>query len=146
MAVLTLSLFPNSSLLQSLLIGKEVVSGQIEISQISTRNHFDLENGELKEGHGLKDYDSLSIPGFPAGVCPPEIAIYVHGIWVGAGSLFEGSLEEPSEIFDRVAMSIAKSHYAIPVVGYSWDSNTAITGAGWTTSKEIAQENGPKLA
>ena len=132
--------------MQSLLIGKEVVSGQIEISQISTRNHFDLENGELKEGHGLKDYDSLSVPGFPAGVCPPEIAIYVHGIWVGAGSLFDGSLEEPSEIFDRVAMSIAKNHYAIPVVGYSWDSNTAITGEGWATSKEIAQENGPKLA
>jgi hypothetical protein len=146
LAILTLSLLPNPSPLQSLLIGTEVVSGQIAISQVSTRNHFDLENGELKEGHSLQDYASLSVPGFPAGVCPPEIAVYVHGVWVGAGSLFEGSLEEPSEIFNRVAMSIAKNHYTIPVVGYSWDSNTAITGEGWTTSKEIAQENGPKLA
>ena len=146
LATLVLSLSPISSPMLSLLIGINVVSGQSLTSQVSSRNHFDLENGDLKEGHSIRDYEFFGIPEFPVGVCPPELLIYVHGIWVGAGSFLDGSLEEPSEVFDRVKMSVARNDFPIPVVGYSWDSNTKITEEGWTTAKEIAKENGPKLA
>ena len=57
MATLILSLAPISSPLLSLLRGINVVSGQSLVSQVSSRNHFDLENGNLKEDHSFRDYD-----------------------------------------------------------------------------------------
>ena len=36
--------------------------------------------------------------------------------------------------------------YNIPIVGFSWDSNTAINPSGWAIAKFIAHQNGPKLA
>jgi pimeloyl-ACP methyl ester carboxylesterase len=36
--------------------------------------------------------------------------------------------------------------YNIPVVGFSWDSNTTINPSGWNITKSIAKQNGPKLA
>jgi hypothetical protein len=117
------------------------------IPTISTRNHFDRNTGELQSGQTPTGYVAINIPGLQAGTaCPPEIAIYTHGIWVGSGS---DSLEEPEEIFDRAKKSIAKNTYIIPLIGFSWDSDTKILppdGTGWLTAKVIAKENGPKLA
>ena len=72
------------------------------IPTISTRNHFDRDTGELQSGQTPTGYDAINIPGLQAGTaCPPEIAIYTHGIWVGSNSL-----EKPEEIFDRAKKSI----------------------------------------
>jgi pimeloyl-ACP methyl ester carboxylesterase len=113
---------------------------------ISTRNHFDRNTGELKSGQTPTLYiASANIPGLQAGTtCPTELAVYIHGVWVGSNSL-----EKPEQIFDRAKKSIAANNFAIPLVGFSWDSDTKILpadGTGWITAKVIAKENGPKLA
>lgn len=111
---------------------------------VSTRGHFDTNTGKLKPGHNQTDYNPpVDIPGLTAGTqCSPEVAIYVHGIWVG-----ENSLEKPEEIFDRARESL-EDLYSITLVGFSWDSDTPVTanGSGWRTAKVIAENNGPKLA
>ena len=115
------------------------------IPTISTRNHFSRDTGELNSGQTPTGYvASANIPGLQAGTtCPPEIVIYIHGVWVGANSL-----EEPDGVFDRAKKSLAAHDYTNPIVGFSWDSDTEINvdGTGWLTGKVIAKENGPKLA
>jgi hypothetical protein len=116
------------------------------IPTISTRNHFSLNSGELNSGQTPISYiASTNFPGLQAGTtCPPEIAIYIHGVWVGSNSL-----EKPTQIFDRAKKSLAANNYIIPLIGFSWDSDTKILppdGTGWLTAKVIAKENGPKLA
>jgi hypothetical protein len=115
---------------------------------VSTRGHFSLDTGELRSGHNRTDYDASDIPGLQSGTsCPKEAAIYVHGVWTGRGSS-SANLESETGIFDRARMSLAVNNYSIPVIGFSWDSNTTITtdGIGWSIAKKIAQDNGPKLA
>jgi hypothetical protein len=120
------------------------------IPTISTRNHFSRDTGELHSGQTPTGYlASTNIPGLQSGTtCPPEIVIYIHGVWVGPGSIFEGSLERPDEVFDRAKKSLAANDYTNPIVGFSWDSDTEINadGIGWLIAKLIAKENGPKLA
>ena len=115
------------------------------IPTISTRNHFSRDTGELNSGQTPTGYvASANIPGLQAGTtCPPEIVIYIHGVWVGANSL-----EEPDGVFDRAKKSLAAHDYTNPIVGFSWDSDTEINadGTGWLTGKVITKENGPKLA
>ncbi len=43
-------------------------------------------------------------------------------------------------------MSLAANSYEVPLVGFSWDSNTPLNKDGWETAKRIAENNGPKLA
>jgi Alpha/beta hydrolase of unknown function (DUF900) len=115
---------------------------------VSTRGHFSLDTGELRIGHNSTDYDASDIPGLQPGTsCPKEAAIYVHGVWTGIGSS-SANLESETGIFDRARMSLAVNNYSIPVIGFSWDSNTTITtnGIGWSIAKKIAQDNSPKLA
>jgi hypothetical protein len=115
---------------------------------VSTRRHFSLDTGELTSGHNMTNYDASDIPGLqPDTSCPKEAAIYVHGIWTGIGG-FSANLESEAGIFDRARMSLAVNNYSIPVIGFSWDSNTTIAtdGFGWSIAKKIAQDNGPKLA
>jgi hypothetical protein len=91
---------------------------------ISTRNHFDRNTGELKSGQTPTSYiASSNIPGLRAGTtCPTELAIYIHGVWVGLNSL-----EKPEQIFYRAKKSVAANNFAIPLVGFSWDSDTKIS-------------------
>jgi hypothetical protein len=65
--------------------------------------------------------------------CPNETAIIVHG-W----PLNESQAKER---FDRVKMSLENNNYSIPIVGFSWPSDTV-----WVGAKFIAKDNGPKLA
>ncbi len=53
-----------------------------------------------------------------------------------------------TERFDRAKMSLNNNSYYMPVVGFSWDSNTRAQPdhAGWTVANLIAKENDPKLA
>jgi hypothetical protein len=70
--------------------------------------------------------------------CPGELAIYVHGVWA--------SEQQAEEQVQRVFLSLNNSGYQIPVVGFSWDSNTALNPEGWDIAKLVANQNGPNLA
>lgn len=113
---------------------------------VSTRDHFNLDTGKLLLGHDSKDYDpSVNIPEFN-GQCKGEVAIYVHGVWTTAHFPSFPYFEDAIEIFDRARMSLANLNYEIPLIGFSWDSDTPISPLGWETAKIIAKKNGPKLA
>src|SRR5919112_4795138 len=111
---------------------------------VSTRGHFDyLTTGELISGHNRTDYEyyndnSSGIEGEI--ICPhqKEIAIYIHGVWTDETSA--------NEQFDRTAKSLAANNYSIPLIGFSWDSNTHLSKNGWEVAKNIAKDNGQKLA
>ena len=106
---------------------------------VSARNHFNLDTGELNPGHNDTDYNTTNnIPGLQTGSCPPEIAIYVHGVWANE--------REANEQLDRVKLSLDYNHYIIPLIGFSWDSNTEISPHGWVIAKIISNQNGPKFA
>lgn len=112
---------------------------------ISTRGHFNHSvSGELIVQHNRTDYEyhngttGASINSEI--LCPPkkEIAIYIHGAWTDVGSA--------GEQFNRTSMSLVSNNYTIPLIGFSWDSNTLISKDGWEVAKSIAEKNGPKLA
>jgi hypothetical protein len=101
----------------------------------STRGSFDLASGTAIKNVDLPQ--ALSV--LKGASCPGELAVYVHGVWA--------SKEKAEEQTERVYLSLPlrNSGYVIPVVGFSWDSNTALSKQGWTAAKKIANENGPLL-
>ena len=114
---------------------------------ISTRGHFNyLAIGELTPKNNSTDYLYYNEVGENKSrtqneiMCPSqkEIAIYVHGAWTNKASA--------NEQFNRTAISLATNNYAIPLIGFSWDSNTPFNEDGWKTAKTIAEKNGLKLA
>jgi alpha/beta hydrolase family protein DUF900 len=114
---------------------------------ISTRGHFNyLAIGELTPKNNSTDYLYYNEVGENKSrtqneiMCPSqkEIAIYVHGAWTNKASA--------NEQFNRTAISLATNNYAIPLIGFSWDSNTPFNEDGWKTAKTIAEKNGHKLA
>jgi hypothetical protein len=124
----------------------EMAWGQPTTLLVSTRDHFNLSTGELRSGHNSTDYDaSDDIPGFDR-QCEGEVTIYVHGVWTTADFPSFPYFENAIEIFDRARMSLADLNYEIPLIGFSWDSDTPILPSGWETAKIIAKENGAKLA
>jgi len=90
----------------------------ILIPLVSTREHFRLDSGELRtDQHNTTDYTHLAIPCLDGGTkCPPELTIYIHRDWA--------SESEAIEQAERTRLSLFKDHYKIPVIGYTWDSNT----------------------
>jgi hypothetical protein len=143
--ILVIVLIVSLSFLQS---QHNIADAQIS-PLVSTRGHYNLETGQPNNGHNGTDYAASNIPGLqPGTTCPEEAAIYVHGVWTGIGS-FLANFENETGIFDRARMSLAANNYSIPVIGFSWDSNTTIitpNNSGWSIAKDIAQDNGPKLA
>jgi hypothetical protein len=111
---------------------------------VSTRGHFDyLTTGELISGHNRTDYEYYndSSSGIESEIiCPPqkEIAVYIHGVWTDETMA--------NEQFDRTAKSLVANNYSIPLIGFSWDSNTTLNKIGWEIAKKIAADNGLKLA
>jgi hypothetical protein len=111
---------------------------------VSTRGHFNyLTTGELISGHNRTDYEYYNdnTSGIQSEIiCPSqkEIAIYIHGVWT------DETLA--NEQFDRTAKSLAANNYSIPLIGFSWDSNTPLNKDGWEIAKNIARDNGQKLA
>ena len=89
------------------------------IPLVSTREHLRLDSGELRtDQHNTTDYTHLAIPGLDGGTkCPPEVAIYIHGVWASESGVIEQA--------DRTRLSLFEDHYEIPIIGYTWDSNTA---------------------
>ena len=114
---------------------------------ISTRGHFDRATGESIPEYNSTDYlyynnisqstnDSLQ----NEIMCPSEkeIVIYIHGAWTDEISA--------NEQVNRTAMSLQLNNNTIPLIGFSWDSNTSFSEEGWKNAKTIAVNNGPKLA
>jgi hypothetical protein len=110
----------------------------------STRGFFNLTSGD-----GLRPVTDLpnisEILDLENRDCPGEISFYVHGVWAN-----ETQAREQGE---RVFLSLIDSDYDIPVIGYSWDSNTSfsltdpnVALEGWNTAKKIANGNGQLLA
>lgn len=108
-----------------------------DIPTVSTRNHFSVSTGEAMVNDSFYNIFNFS-PQITS--CPPEVATYIHGVWVG-----DNSLENPNEIFDRLKLSLQSNGYNFPLIGYSWDSDTEISPLGWNTAKHIAAENGGRL-
>jgi hypothetical protein len=116
---------------------------------ISTRGHFDhLLTGELIPEHNLTDYlyynnnnkESRGESIQTEIICAPEkeIVIYIHGAWIDQRSANEQA--------NRTDMSLSANNYTVPLIGFSWDSNTPFSEEGWKNAKIIAANNGPKLA
>ena len=106
----------------------------------SSRGSFDVSNGNDTQQVELPSVLSI----LDRNDCPGELAIYVHGIWAN-----DSQAEEQT---DRVSLSLQDSGYSIPLIGFSWDSNTAfsldnvtLSYHGWMIAKKIANENGPIL-
>ncbi len=107
----------------------------------STRGTFDPTSGSERQPVELPS--ALSILNV-ANNCPGELVVYVHGIWADE--------QEAQEQTDRVFQSLLEQDYNVPVIGFSWDSNTFFSKYnpemslhGWNIAKQIANENGPIL-
>jgi hypothetical protein len=125
---------------------------QLPLYEISTRNHFNLLTGQLQvlsqdsydkiqNGIGYRGYPLSNIEHLyqkcSTGIDrPSEVAIVVHGY----GVTEEGAKER----FDRARLSLEHNNYSIPIIGFSWDSNTA-PFTGWYPAELIGYNNGPKL-
>jgi hypothetical protein len=112
---------------------------------VSTRNVFDTEDGTQEQNINTIFNDVSSLIDLTENDCPGELVIYVHGVWASQADAFEQT--------ERVFLSLQNRGYTYPVVGYSWDSDTAFalddedfSKQGWKVAKKIANGNGPLLA
>ena len=80
-----------------------------DIPTVSTRNHFDLLTGEAIVSDSI--YNLVDNTG-ELSECPSEVVLYIHGVWAG-----ENSLEKPSEVFDRLKLSLQINNYGYPLIG-----------------------------
>ena len=80
----------------------------------------------------------INVPGLNGNPCSEnnELAVYIHGVWTGQMAV--------KEQIDRTILSLNLNEYNIPVLGFSWDSNTVVNPSGWTIAKSIATQNGRK--
>ena len=108
---------------------------------ISTRGHFDRATAESIPEYNSTDYlynnnisqntnDSLQ----NEIMCPSEkeIVIYIHGAWTDEISA--------NEQVNRTAMSLQLNNNTIPLIGFSWDSNTPFSEEGWKNAKNYCSE------
>ena len=105
---------------------------------VSTRDIFDTKTGVELQNLNTAFEDVPTLLGLNANNCPGELAIYTHGRWA--------TPEAAKEQTERVFLSLQSLKYTIPVIGFSWDSDTAFSNKGWNISKIIANNNGPLLA
>jgi len=114
--------------------------------ELSTRGYFDTGTGEItSKGQS----NSAALPDFNLNPnnCPKELAIYVHGIWANEHDATD-QYKILADSYKQVLKSINSNMQPMPVVLYSWDSNTQmdIAGNGWNIGKSIADDNGNFLA
>jgi hypothetical protein len=94
----------------------------------------------LNLSHNTEEYDSIDVPGLNGNPFSDnnEIVVYIHDVWTRQISA--------KEQIGRTILSLNANGYDISVVGFTWDSNTAINPSGWDIAKSIVHKNGPKLA
>lgn len=124
-------------------LGREV-RGATPVPVVSTRDHFD-DSGSLTGGHTATGYDTDgTVPGVDTGVAD-DLFVFAHG-WTKDAT--DGEAEDAAESkFEHADSSLDGEGYGGTVIGYSWDNNKG--GGfdfGWGEAKQIAQQNGAKLA
>src|SRR5919106_2283997 len=102
----------------------------IPVYMISTRDGSDPPQGVSGPGY---DGSPLGNINQLRSDCPSEIAIFVHG--------WHNDEFKARERLDRLRMSLVENNYAIPLVGFSWPSDTE-----WVDAQMIAKQDGSKLA
>jgi len=111
-----------------------IMTKTISAYEITTRGILDKPwQGVNGSAYGAK-YNLSDIKNLYS-TCPAGVAIIVHGWFLNES--------QAKERFDRVKLSLENKNnsYYIPVVGFSWPSDTP-----WVAAKFVAKENGPKLA
>lgn len=121
-------------------VGVSIIFGYDYQYLESTRGSFDIRNGNIIRQPTMNS--ALTILNTD---CPGELAIYIHGVWA--------TNEMVKEQTQRVYLSLKNEGYQIPLIGFSWDSNTTfsfddinLSRHGWDIAKKIANKNGPLLA
>ena len=105
---------------------------------VSTRDVIDNETGNESQAINTIFKNVPSILDLNGNNCPGELTIYIHGIWA--------TPEKAEEQTERVYLSLQDINYEIPVIGFSWSSDTGFSERGWDLAKIIANKNGPLLA
>jgi hypothetical protein len=113
---------------------------------LSTRSFFDTFTGFMTP-RGQQHSSAVANFQLNEQNCPEDLAIYVHGVWAGEPEAIE-QYERIKSSYQLALNSIGQNMQPMPVVLYSWDSNTPIDilGLGWDTAKDIANGNGQFLA
>jgi hypothetical protein len=106
---------------------------------LSTRDFFDIGTGE-RTALGVGSSQAESNFRLNTQNCPEGLAIYVHGVWATG----QDAINQYNRVVDS-ALELNNS-YSIPIILFSWDSDTDVSPSGWRTAKGIADENGPLLA
>jgi Alpha/beta hydrolase of unknown function (DUF900) len=102
------------------------INTRLEGDSHSSSNPVTKENQSY--GYTLKNISELYSS------CPDEIVIFVHG--------WNDTADQAKERLDRVKMSLEHNNYTnISLIGFSWPSDE-----DWPPAKQVAKENGPKLA
>lgn len=86
---------------------------------VSTRDVFDNTTGHTLQNLTTAFEDVPALLGLNANNCPGELAIYIHGIWATPTAAKEQT--------ERVFLSLQHLKNKIPVIGFSWDSDTAFS-------------------
>ena len=105
----------------------------ISVYELTTRGNLDKPAVDVVPNFGYQNKYRLNNTEELYRNCPSEVAIIVHGWGINENKAIER--------FDRVKMSLENNSYSIPIVGFSWGSDTE-----WSAAKSIAKWNGPKLA
>lgn len=112
--VLVLTVFPLLFLLLCNVTTSNEAFAQITYPfMASSRGSFNTTDGSII--HQVNPPSALSILD-NGSTCPGQLAIYVHGIWANKNQAIEQT--------QRVFLSLQKSRYNIPLIGFSWDSDT----------------------
>lgn len=102
---------------------------------ISTRDHYNTDTGELKDGYSHWDFETNgAVPGIDT-ACVSDMTIFVHG--------WRNDESEAHDKMHHAKNSLEDGGYSGTVCGYTWDSDT---GNDWGDGEQIAQGNGYALA
>jgi esterase/lipase superfamily enzyme len=135
--------FVNGVIAEVPLSSAKVKSSSTDAISTGSYHYFTLKEGKeiQNDSQGAYTYyeQNLSITQKRT-ICPKqnETAIYIHGEWTDEKSAIEQ--------FNRIAMVIKANNYEIYLIGFTWDSNSAISRDGWQTAKTAAEKNGLELA
>ena len=136
--ILEFSLFVLISIISCISLFNNASSQQQSPFMVSTRDVIDNETGNQSQAINTIFENVPSLLDLNGNNCPRELTIYIHGIWA--------TPEEAEEQTERVYLSLQDINYEIPVIGFSWSSDTEVSEIGWILAKIIANKNGPLLA
>ena len=135
---LEFSLFVLISIISCISLFNNASSQQQSPFMVSTHDVIDNETGNESPAINTIFENVPSLLDLNGNNCPGELAIYIHGIWA--------TPEEAEEQTERVYLSLQDINYEVPVIGFSWSSDTKVSEIGWDLAKIIANKNGPLLA